>query len=641
MYFLLDLLSYPRSANIVVMKYTKFTIKNFKGIKNLNFSLENVPSSRIITLVGLNESGKTTVLEALSQFYDEFKDKTIIDEKALSDKAPDDVHDLIPKSLKDNFNGEIVLDVDILLNDEEVKSIKDLLQKKNFVPTKLKPNMSVLIQYSFKDSRFQKKSRSYRISIDGYFKEKGKKRVSKRLYESDKDLWTEVTNVILKWLPPIIYYPNFLFDFPDRIYLTEIQNEGKEQSFYRRFLQDVLDSLQNNLLLEEHIINRAASNEPQDRESLDSVKNKMSSQISKLVFNKKLSVFQSDMRGKSIEVTYPQYDESNKAFYISIKLRDGDDTYYIRERSLGFRWFFTFLLLTQFRVTRAQGEAPVFVFDEPASNLHQTAQQRLIRALDELIQKSSCSVVYTTHSHHLIEPNWLEGAYIVKNRALDVEKDDNYTANMTDVAIEGYRTFVGSYPDQRTYFQPILDVLEYKPSNLENIPDIVMVEGKSDFYALKYFQEVILESDIKLNLLPGMGAGGLDLAIQLYYAWGRNFIILLDSDGEGEKQKQRYLEKFGSIVSSRIFLFRDINGEWSKHGMEKVIGDSDGLKIHRSAFPDSEKLKKKELHLAIQENLVNRRFVEVSEDTNTNFTSIIEFLNNKLKEPYSANTASG
>jgi predicted ATP-dependent endonuclease of OLD family len=542
------------------------------------------------------------------------------------------IHDLIPKNRKDNFHDAISVTATVSLSDSEQKSLKEHLKTKGFTISKFSAEMRVVITYEFKDSNFQKKEKRYGIDIEGYVKKDSRKRRSQSLYKANQSLWSEVASMIVSWLPPIIYYPNFLFDFPDRIYLTPIQNEGKEQSFYRRFLQDVLDSLKNSLQLEDHIIKRAQSDESQDRDSLDSVRSKMSSQISKLVFNKKLSVFQSDMSGKSIEVTPPQKDEENKALYMSIRLKDGDDTYYIRERSLGFRWFFTFLLLTQFRVARAKGENPVFVFDEPASNLHQTAQQRLLKALEELIQKSACSVIYTTHSHHLIEPKWLESTYIVKNKALDVEKDDGYTANMTDIAIESYRNFVGTYPDQRTYFQPILDVLEYKASNLENVPDVVMIEGKSDFYALQYFQDAILKSERGLNLLPGMGAGGLDSAIQLYYAWGRNFIILLDSDNEGENQKKRYIEKFGSIVTSRIFTFGDINGKWAKHGMEKVIGESDGLKIQQSAFPQATKVKKKELGLAIQEGLINKKVVGISTETRENFTNILEFLKVKLEE---------
>ena len=44
------------------MIYNKITINNFKGIKNIELNLEN---NRIITLVGLNESGKTTIMEAI------------------------------------------------------------------------------------------------------------------------------------------------------------------------------------------------------------------------------------------------------------------------------------------------------------------------------------------------------------------------------------------------------------------------------------------------------------------------------------------------------------------------------------------------------------------------------------------------
>ena len=48
------------------MIYNKITINNFKGIKNIELNLEN---NRIITLVGLNESGKTTIMEAIKFFH--------------------------------------------------------------------------------------------------------------------------------------------------------------------------------------------------------------------------------------------------------------------------------------------------------------------------------------------------------------------------------------------------------------------------------------------------------------------------------------------------------------------------------------------------------------------------------------------
>ena len=47
------------------MNCTRFAITNFKGIRHLTLDLAAHPQGRIIQLVGLNESGKTTVLEAL------------------------------------------------------------------------------------------------------------------------------------------------------------------------------------------------------------------------------------------------------------------------------------------------------------------------------------------------------------------------------------------------------------------------------------------------------------------------------------------------------------------------------------------------------------------------------------------------
>lgn len=192
---------------------------------------------------------------------------------------------------------------------------------------------------------------------------------------------------------------------------------------------------------------------------------------------------------------------------MSVKLKEGDDTYSIRERSLGFQWVFTFLLLTRFRVARIGGKTPVFLFDEPASNVHQTAQQRLIAALRHLRDKGA-SVIYTTHSHHLIDSKRLETTFVVQNRSLDYEDDDAYSSRKTNITVERYHTFVGSYPNQPTYFLPILDVLEYRSSALENIPDVIMTEGKNDYYALSFAQSALgIPTPAQLHLLPG-GPGG-------------------------------------------------------------------------------------------------------------------------------------
>lgn len=43
------------------MRFSKFEITNFRGIQSATLDLSRVPNEAVNVLVGLNESGKTTV----------------------------------------------------------------------------------------------------------------------------------------------------------------------------------------------------------------------------------------------------------------------------------------------------------------------------------------------------------------------------------------------------------------------------------------------------------------------------------------------------------------------------------------------------------------------------------------------------
>lgn len=606
------------------MRYIAFTISNFKGIQHLKLNLDGNPASKIFIFVGLNESGKTTIMEALSFFYENIRN-TNETRLTLHPSGIIDQHSLIPKNRKDNFTDSTVIEAELELEEEDIKLLEKALKENDFSYKTIVPRISISFDFKFENSSFVERTLYFGSEIYGQERRRKKEKLAKK-----HKAWAPALETIKKIIPPIIYYPNFLFDFPDVIYLEEYKDEGQEQAFYRRLLQDILDSLNNKLSLQTHIIERANSAKRQDREALNSVLNKMSSQITKLVFSENLSVFRADTRNKSIIVSYPELDEKTEVLYVELQLKDGEDSYYIRERSLGFRWFFTFLLFTQFRVQRSQVNTNlVFLFDEPASNLHQAAQQRLIGALEELT-KSSISVIYSTHSHYLINPQWLESAFIVRNKALQYENDDIDNFEPTNIEVQRYRAFINKHPNQHTYYQPILDVLEYCPSNLEAVVDVVMVEGKNDFYTLSYLQELIIKPEKKIAFLPGTGSGSLDTVIRLYYAWGRNFIVLLDSDAEGRKQKTRYLDMFNGIIQDRLFLFEDVENSWSKCAMEKLFDSNDLLNTQKSVFPETHKFDKKLFNVAIQENLAKRVSIPLSKTTIDKFKKLLNFLNESL-----------
>lgn len=97
------------------MKYTSFYIKNYKGIKELELSLNRDPKTHITTLVGLNESGKTTILEAISMHFNQ--------------PIETEVHKLIPKSRKSQFTDTIEISATLELDENDNKLISDFAKK--------------------------------------------------------------------------------------------------------------------------------------------------------------------------------------------------------------------------------------------------------------------------------------------------------------------------------------------------------------------------------------------------------------------------------------------------------------------------------------------------------------------------------
>lgn len=607
------------------MKVESFKIKNFKGINELTLDFTKSPNSNIYTLIGLNESGKTTVLEAINYFT--YKDEEL-QSLDIKNYQIEDIHDLIPISKRSNFTDKISIETGLKLSQEDNMFIKKELEKEyGFIMSKDIDNIQVCQSYIFKDSNFVKSETTWKNCV--FY---GKTKRQKREKNLEGEIFQSATNIVKKLMPNILYFPTTLFEFPDRIYLEDRENakDNGKHKFYRSVIQDVLDNLDNGLQINTHILKRMKSNEENDKNHLEQVLRELSTKIEQVVFDAWKEVFKSNDQNynvsnvqKRIRITHGK-DEDEKC-YLEFFIEDSDGNYKISERSLGFRWFFVFFMLTQFRGFRkSENREIIFLFDEPASSLHQTAQQRLLKSLGTIGEK--CSIIYTTHSQHLVNPEWLEGTYVVKNEGLDDEKFEEYNSNKTDIKVYKYREFAAKYPNKISYFQIVLDILEYVPSKLEYIPDVVMLEGKNDFYAIKYFKDIILNDRSPINLLPGLSSGSLDNLISLYIGWGRNFIVLLDSDKEGSIQKKRYIEKFGSLIEDRIYSYEDIDNEWGNLAIEKIIGETDCLGMQLNAYPQSVEFNKKLFNRSIQENLIKKDKYNFSQETEDKFKKIIKFL---------------
>ena len=438
-------------------------------------------------------------------------------------------------------------------------------------------------------------------------------------------------------MPTIAYFPTFVFDFPQRIYLSS-NRSSRKNAFYRQLFQDILDYGGKGFTIKDQITSRVRSEEfklewagfftifrkSNEWDQIDHTIKNAARTVSSVVYSKWNEIFHEEIGSKEIEIewdvdegvqTKEQQESGQRSLehdiFVQFRVRDGAETYDIENRSLGFRWFFAFLLFTQFRAGRSNKQPVLFLLDEPASNLHASAQQKLIESFPE-IARHPHRLIYSTHSHYLIHPHWLEQTYVVQNepahssgRLIDEAVLDDARVK---IEVVPYRRFVENSPARTSYFQPIIDRLEVAPSRFDIEVAGTILEGKSDYYILEYFNKLYFEG--RCRIYPGLGAGTLSSLIAILRGWGKPIRVVLDSDKAGEKELKTYRERF-NLSTDEICLLGDLSAGSRK--IEDLFTAEDLKKL--SITKDKPSQAKKELLLKFQEHLASETKAPLSSAT--------------------------
>lgn len=186
----------------------------------------------------------------------------------------------------------------------------------------------------------------------------------------------------------------------------------------------------------------------------------------------------------------------------------------------------------------------------------------------------------------MINPHWLDSAYIVENAAVGADLDDiaaMSTSEDTSIVTSPYRGFVGQHPDRVSHFQPVLDRLEVKPSLMDITKKSVLVEGKSDYVILG---EMARAGKIKeVSFVPAHGATTMAPLIALLRGWGWPFVVLLDGDKAGKSAKDYYKSEYG--IDTNVITLQDIEPSWK--GVESIIHADDIALITAKAAKPTKK----------------------------------------------------
>lgn len=621
--------------------FKRFNIRNFKGIESTSISLDERTNNSVITLIGLNESGKTTILEALSHFLSNDK---LVSSLFKGNSAKSDILDLIPINKRSAFSDEIEIEGIAELDDEDISSILALADRMGCQvdPDRLSNPFKAINRLTFKDSTLIANNDYWDIEICTRADSESEFIRGKPDYEHG-EFWLASIALIKKNLPAIAYFPTFLVDIPNRIYLQEHDNETAANRHYRSIFQSIMEGIDDGLDLGTHVSNRInlyASGKNKvtwlaqfmtspEKNVINSVFQKVSNSVTKEVIGGWRRVFSKDSTAKQISVEWNIDTNKDNLPYASFMVSDGESKYEISERSLGFRWFFSFLLFTGFK--GQSNKQTLLIFDEPAANLHAKAQAELLKSFEK-IATNGTKIIYSTHSHHMINPKWLSGAYIVENTALNLEAEEDFgfSSYPTNIKATKYREFISKYPTRSSYFQPVIESLDYVTPELIGSPPFVLVEGISDYYALTIAHKL---SKLRLNfrILPGVGSGASGPLISLMMGRGEKFVVLLDDDPAGLKECTRYKESW-FLPESVVFTLASINKEFTGFALEDLI-DEETYDLIKKRLEISSKPSKKQIgwYFAESSSTADDNNDILSESLLKKLVKILTYLNKNIE----------
>lgn len=311
------------------MRYTKFIIKNFKGINDLTIDLSKQPQSRIYTFIGLNESGKTTILEAINTIQDGYN--------------KNEAHRFIPKHLKANFTDKVSVEAIVEVDIDDNVRIENKFKELGYKSYQYINNFSINTTCSFENSK-AKDFISYWDFSPVLRKAKSRKDIN---LNAETDDWQAMVKYIRENLMPrIVYYENFLFDFPERIYLTGKQSDDMPNKLYKDIIEDIVEEIIPGGSIQTSLVDNYLDKDAGSQDVFDAIQSKLQDEIGREVFSSWGKLFYSAEMNTSIALRFGvEADDKEQSFYVEIKIKENSDLYYISERSLGFRWFFSFLFL--------------------------------------------------------------------------------------------------------------------------------------------------------------------------------------------------------------------------------------------------------------------------------------------------------
>lgn len=281
---------------------------------------------------------------------------------------------------------------------------------------------------------------------------------------------------------------------------------------------------------------------------------------------------------QNLEIRFEIEHAPNGVRYLNIRIYNSKHrvTLPLKNRSKGFLWFFSFLVW----FSKIQGDKKskyILLLDEPGLSLHASAQNDLLRFIDEKLAPEY-QVIYTTHSPFMIDSlklNEVRTVYDTQNPKIGSVVSDAVEEKDSDTL----------FPLQAALGYTIAQNLYVSPKNL-------LVEGISDLVYLNHFSTILkdmgkegLSEDI--TIVPVGGADKIATFISLMRGNELSTVCLLDTftDQAAQARLKRMVEQ-KIIADKKILYYHSIMGQ-AYADIEDLFDKEEYLVLFNGAFGKS------------------------------------------------------
>jgi predicted ATP-dependent endonuclease of OLD family len=278
-----------------------------------------------------------------------------------------------------------------------------------------------------------------------------------------------------------------------------------------------------------------------------------------------------------------------------------DVTVSFDERSTGFVWFFSFLVLFS-QVKKTHGDYIILLLDEPGLSLHAKAQEDLLRYFREKLEPHH-QLIYTTHSPFMIPADNLLSVRTVE----DVVVEE--TGKLPDVLGTKVRDDVLA-TDRDTIF-PLQSALGYEITQTLFVgKNTLLVEGPSDLIYLKVFSEELRNQnraalDPQWIVCPTGGIDKVGAFMSLFNANKLNVAVLTDL-AKGQKKKIEDLRRSTLLREGHVLSAEKYTSQ-EEADIEDIIGADNYAYLVNACYALSDTQK-------IQPNETGARIAKTVED---------------------------